>query len=133
MTQTSAADTKPEDAPPADAQQDEQASVEVSDAELTEAPPAGSTASGGRIDILLDTKVKITVALGSAMMPVRQLLELGPGAILPLDRAAGEPVDLYLNDIPFATGALVCIGERLGVRIKEILRPAREDALEPQS
>ncbi len=133
MTQTTAADPKQEETPAAETPQaetppTEAPAVEVSDAELAEAAPGGATQAAGQINVLLDTKVRITATLGSATMPVRELLELGPGAVIALDRVAGEPVDLYLNDILFATGALVCVGEHLGVRIKEVLRPAPAEA-----
>lgn len=134
MTQAPPAEPKPEtaqaDTPQADTPQADQAEVEVADAELNEAVPSGAPAPGGQIDVLLDTKVQISATLGTVRMPVRQLLESGPGAVIQLDRTAGEPVDLYLNDIRFATGHLVCVGEQLGVRIKEILRAAGDEAIQ---
>jgi len=140
MTQTTTADPKQEEAPAAETPQaeapqaeappTEAPAVEVSDAELAEAAPVGTAQAAGQINVLLDTKVRITAALGSVTMPVRQLLELGPGAVIALDRVAGDPVDLYLNDILFATGTLVCVGEHLGVRIKEIVRPTPVEAVQ---
>jgi flagellar motor switch protein FliN/FliY len=97
--------------------------VEVAEAELGEAPIGGAAAPAGQIEILLDTAVEVTAILGSVSLAVRDLLQRGPGAVIQLDRAAGEPVDLLLNGIRFATGHLVVVGDRLGIRVKEILKP----------
>jgi flagellar motor switch protein FliN len=98
--------------------------VEVQSAELPEAADSGARVPGGQLDIILDTAVEVSANLGDARMPARQLLELGPGAVITLDREAGQPIDLILNGVRFATGNLVVVGDRLGVRIKEILAPA---------
>lgn len=95
--------------------------VEVGDAQLPEAQDSPSRSGSGQIDILLDTTLAVTVRLGQAEIEVRQLLQLGPGSVLRLDRKAGEPVDLFLRGIKFATGQLVVVGEQLGVRVSEIL------------
>jgi len=95
--------------------------VEVSEVELPEATDGGQKNGGGQIDILLDTAMTIAVRLGQAETTIRELLQLGPGSVLQLDREIGEPVDLYLHDARFATGSLVVVGEQLGVRIREIL------------
>jgi len=121
MTQATATDADQE---AADTQHD--ADVEVRDAELGEAADSGTRAGAAQIDILLDTTVEIAATLGSTHMPVRQVLELGSGAVIALDRAVGEPVDLHLNGIRFATGRLVVTGDRLGIRIDQILAPETE-------
>jgi flagellar motor switch protein FliN/FliY len=98
--------------------------TEVQTAELPEAADSGARVPGGQLDIILDTAVEVSANLGDARMPARELLELGPGAVITLDREAGQPIDLILNGVRFATGNLVVVGDRLGVRIKEILAPA---------
>ena len=98
--------------------------VEVQQAELPEAVDKGTRVAGGQIDILLDTTMTVTVCLGEAQVIVRDLLQLGPGAVVKLDRRVGEPIDLYLSGVKFAIGHLVVVGEQLAVRIKEILTPA---------
>ncbi len=98
--------------------------AQVSEAELPEAADNGDRTGGGQIDILLDTTMSVSVCLGHAEVEVRQLLQSGPGSVLQLDKKAGEPVDLYLRGIRFATGNLVVVGEQLGVRIREILPSA---------
>lgn len=95
--------------------------VEVSAINLPNATDTGARVHAGQLDILLDTTVEITVRLGDARMPARQLLELGPGAVVRLEKIAGEPVDLLLNGVCFAKGHLVVVGDQLGVRIRDIL------------
>ncbi len=122
MTQAPAVDV--DDAP---LESTEETDVEVQEAQLEEVAEAAVAAPGGQIEILLDTTVEVAASLGSVRLPVRELLERGPGSVIRLDRAAGEPVDLLLNGIHFATGHLVVVGDRLGVRVKEVLRPAATD------
>jgi flagellar motor switch protein FliN/FliY len=107
--------------PPQAAQPQPDHAVEVHEARLPEAVDTGARAPGGKMDILLDTAIDVTARLGEARMPARELLQLGPGAVVTLDRQAGEPVDLILNGVRFATGHLVLVGDQLGIRIKEIL------------
>ena len=95
--------------------------LEVHEADLPEAADARQAPGGGQIDILLDSPMAVSACLGSARPAVRDLLEMGPGSVLKLDRQVGEPIDLFLRGIKFATGHLVVVGEQLGVRIKEIL------------
>lgn len=94
--------------------------VEVAQVELPEAVDTSTGGPGSQIDILLNTCLSVSACLGEAKIEVREMLQLGPGSVLRLDRRAGEPVDLYLRGIRFATGQLVVVGDQLGVRIKEI-------------
>ena len=115
----------------ADTQQEEQdtqtqtdkstdGAVEVEQAELPEVEDKPSSGASGQVDILLDTAMPLSVRLGQVSMQIRQLLKMGPGSILKLDKQAGEPVDVLLRGIRFATGQLVVAEGRLGVRIEEI-------------
>jgi len=96
--------------------------VEVRPAEFPQADPGLTSAPGGQVDdILLGTMMPVAASLGQVKMPVRQLLQLGLGSVVKLDRQVGAPIDLFLRGIKFATGHLVVVGENLGVRINEIL------------
>jgi flagellar motor switch protein FliN/FliY len=106
-------------APQAEGQSSE--SVQVHDVELPEAQDTSAGAGNGQIDLLLDAPMAVTVRLGELEMTVRELVELNQGKVLTLDKRVGEPVDLYLRGMRFATGDLVVVGDRLGVRIREIL------------
>lgn len=97
--------------------------AEAHPAELPEMEPRTTRAAGGQIDILLETTVEVSVRLGRATMPARELIQLGPGSVVALDRRAGEPVDLLLHGTKFAMGKLVVVGEQLGIKIEEILPP----------
>ena len=98
--------------------------VAVQDPVLTELPPAvpAASAGDGPIDILLETAMPVSVRVGEIDVPVKQLLQWTPGAVIPLNKALGEPVDLYLRGVRFATGYLVVVNNQVGVRIKEILK-----------
>jgi len=106
---------------------DSGAGAEVQEAELPEARDACQGPGGGQIDILLDSPMSVSACLGSARPAVRELLDMGPGSVLKLDRKVGEPIDLYLRGVRFATGHLVVVGDHLGVRIKEILQANQEE------
>lgn len=95
--------------------------VEVNEAELPEAVDTGDRADGGQIDILLDTMLGVSARMGQAEVKIRDLLAMGPGSVLELDKKVGEPIDLYLRGIRFASGSLVVVGDQLGVKIREIL------------
>lgn len=101
-----------------------QAGVEVQDAELAQAEEvAVPAAEGGQIDLLLDMPMPVSVQFGQIEMPVRQLLQLGPGTVVKLDKLVGEPLDLFLRGVRFATGDLVVVGEQIGVRVREVISP----------
>jgi flagellar motor switch protein FliN/FliY len=114
MTQTATAETELQAAPA-------EPPVEVRAVDLPNATDTGARVPGGQLDILLDTTVEIIARLGEARMPARQLLELGPGAVVRLEKMAGEPVELILNGICFAKGNLVVVGDQLGIRIRDIM------------
>jgi len=97
--------------------------VEVRQAELPEVAPTGASGEQGQIDILLDSSLLVSATLGKTRMQIRDLLQAGRGSIIAFDRKVGEPIDLYLSGVHFATGQLVVVGDHLGVRITEILPP----------
>jgi flagellar motor switch protein FliN/FliY len=100
--------------------------VEASEAAFPQVAPCDAKGPGGQIGILLDTSMPITVTLGQVEISIKDLLSLSAGAVLKLDKQVGEPADLYLRGIKFATGHLVVVGDQLGVKIHEIL-PAVAD------
>lgn len=82
----------------------------------------GSTAPNN-LSLLFDVQLNVTVELGRAKKIVREVLDLGPGSILELDKLAGEPVDIYVNNKRIAIGEVVVIDENFGVRVTDIIRP----------
>ncbi len=71
---------------------------------------------------VFDVPVNISAVLGKAHMSVAQLLKLGPGSILELDRKVGEAIDIYVNNRLVARGEVVIVEERLGVTMTEIIK-----------
>jgi flagellar motor switch protein FliN len=89
--------------------------------EHTEAGPASVTPDQPRgIELLHGVDMEVTVEIGRTRMTVRELLDLAPGAVLELDRAAGSPADLLVNGRLIARGEVVVIDEDFGLRITEI-------------
>ena len=76
------------------------------------------------MEVLLDVPLEISVELGRVKMMVREVLDLGTGSIIEVDKAAGEPVDVMVNGRLVAKGEVVVIEDNFGVRITEILNPA---------
>ena len=93
-------------------------------------PLNGSGAIGGEaasIDLLMDVPLRVTVELGRTRMSVRQVLELQSGSVVELDRLAGEPVDVMVNDRLMARGEVVVVDDKFGIRITEIVAGNRRD------
>lgn len=77
--------------------------------------------NGRNLDLLLSVPLKITAELGTCKMLVEDILKLGTGSIVELDRLAGGPVDLLVNDRLVARGEVVAIDEKFGVRVTELI------------
>jgi flagellar motor switch protein FliN/FliY len=82
---------------------------------IEESPP--------NIQMLLDINLNVTIELGRTRLSIRKILELGPGSIIELDRLAGEPVDLLVNDKVVAKGEVVVVDEYFGIRIISLVSP----------
>ena len=74
-----------------------------------------------RLNIVLDVKVQLTVRLGSCQLPMREVLELSPGAIIQLNQRASDAVGLYVNDKLIALGEVVVLEENFGIKITELI------------
>ncbi|CDQ19734.1 Flagellar motor switch protein FliN [Halobacillus karajensis] len=75
------------------------------------------------LDMLMDIPLKVTVELGRTKRTVREILELTSGSVLELDKLAGEPVDIHVNEKLMAKGEVVVIDENFGVRVTDIVSP----------
>ncbi len=73
------------------------------------------------LDVLLDVPVTVSVELGGCQMPMREVLNLAPGAVVHLDKAADAPVDLYVNDKLFVRGEVVVVDGSIGIKITELV------------
>jgi flagellar motor switch protein FliN len=86
-----------------------------------EGPAADATdAAGADLARLHDVPVELTVEIGRTRMTIGETLALGTGAIVSLNRLAGEPVDLLVNGTPIARGEVVVIDEEFGLRITDV-------------
>lgn len=77
------------------------------------------------LDAVYDVPVQVSAVLGRATMQVSQLLKLGRGAVVELDRKVGEAVDIYVNNRLVARGEVVVVEDRLGVTMTEIIKSDR--------
>lgn len=77
------------------------------------------------LDAVYDIPVQLQAVLGKASMQVSQLLKLGRGAVVELDRKVGEAIDIYVNNRLVARGEVVVVEERLGVTMTEIIKSDR--------
>ena len=78
------------------------------------------------LSLVLDVPVEISVQLGQRILPVSDVLTLGPGAVVELGKAAGESLDILVNGKLVARGEAVVVGEKYGVRITEVLNKDQE-------
>jgi flagellar motor switch protein FliN/FliY len=92
------------------------------------AAPAGDEAAKNatrQLEAVYDVPVQVSAVLGRATMQVSQLLKLGRGAVVELDRKVGEAIDIYVNNRLVARGEVVVVDERLGVTMTEIIKSDR--------
>jgi flagellar motor switch protein FliN/FliY len=87
--------------------------------------PGTSGHGAADLEAVFDVPVKVSAVLGRARMEVGELLKLGPGAVLELDRKVGEAIDLYVNNRLIARGEVVLVEDKLGVTMTEIIKAER--------
>lgn len=76
------------------------------------------------LDLIMDIPLKVTVELGRTKMVVSELLNLGQGSVIELNKLAGEPMEVLVNDKLVARGEAVVVNEKFGVRLTDIISPA---------
>jgi len=101
--------------PPETPTQVRRAEFEAFDSEETAAKPQRN------IDLLLDVSLPVAIELGRTQMSIKEILDLGSGSIVELDKLAGEPVDILINNRPLAKGEVVVLDEHFGVRITSLV------------
>jgi flagellar motor switch protein FliN/FliY len=93
---------------------------------------AGAAAPGKKkgqtLDFILDVTLQVTVEVGRSRMTIQDLLQLGQGSVVELEKLAGEPLDIYINGKQVARGEAVIVNEKFGVRLTDIISP--EDRIE---
>ena len=84
---------------------------------------AADIAKDRNLELILDIPLRVTVELGRAKMVVRDLLNLGQGSVVELNKLAGEPMEILVNDKLVAKGEAVVVNEKFGVRLTDIISP----------
>jgi flagellar motor switch protein FliN/FliY len=84
---------------------------------------ASSVLPPGRLDMVLDIPVQLTVELGRTRIPIRNLLQLAQGSVVELDRLAGEPLDVLVNGCLVAQGEVVVVNDKFGIRLTDVIAP----------
>ena len=112
------AETEQVEAPEQEQKSDQ---VEAQNVEFSEAQEGDVSPDETSLDILLDITMPITVNLGKVEVPFKRLLQLGPGSVLQLDKTIGQPAELCVQGIKFATGDIVVVDGCFAVRMKEVL------------
>ena len=86
-----------------------------------------NAAAGGNqeinLNLILEVGVTLTLEVGRARMSVRELLQLAPGAIVELDRLAGEPLNVLVNGVRIARGEVVVVNDKFGIRLTDVVSP----------
>jgi flagellar motor switch protein FliN/FliY len=87
----------------------------------------GPTPTG--IDLLRDVELNVKIELGRSRMMVEDVLKLGEGSVVELDKLAGDPVDVYVNDKLVARGEVLVLNDNFCVRVNEIVAGAKDEVL----
>ena len=98
------------------------ANAEAANAPAGEASPAANEGAGV-MELLKDVDVEITLEIGRRKMRIADVMRLGPGQMVELDKQAGEPLELLVNGRVIGRGEAVVVGDRYAIRITEILGP----------
>jgi flagellar motor switch protein FliN/FliY len=99
-------------------------SADQIDAEKNAAAIAAAQQSDRNLNLILDIPLKVSVELGRTKMPVNELLKLTQGSVIELNKLAGEPMEVYVNEKLIARGEAVVVNEKFGVRLTDVISPA---------
>lgn len=88
-----------------------------------DAPDAGANRELN-LDVVLDIPVTLSMEVGRSRISIRNLLQLSQGSVVELDRATGEPLDVYVNGTLIAHGEVVVVNDKFGIRLTDVISPA---------
>jgi len=97
--------------------------LEARGAEFQQLAAGRPSGSSRNLDLLMDVVLPISIELGSTRMSIQDILNLGPGSVVELNKLAGEPVDLLVNNKVVAKGEVVVIDENFGLRVTSLISP----------
>ena len=95
----------------------------ITNQQLSESKNVSTNEKPRDIEFILDVPLLITVELGRTKMLIKDLLKLTHGSVVELDKVAGEPVEILVNDKLIAKGEVVVVNEKFGVRLTDIISP----------
>jgi flagellar motor switch protein FliN len=84
----------------------------------------GAAPAPKNIDFILDIPMQVTVQVGSTTMIIRELLQLGQGSVIELEKLAGEPMEVLVNNKLVARGEVVVVNEKFGIRLTDVISAA---------
>jgi flagellar motor switch protein FliN/FliY len=93
-------------------------------APAVEAPTPGGASAEVNLEVILDVPVTLSMEVGRTRIPIRNLLQLNQGSVVELERAAGEPLDVYVNGTLVAHGEVVVVNDKFGIRLTDVISPA---------
>ena len=86
--------------------------------------PDADAGADMNLDVILDVSVSLSLEVGRTRIPIRNLLQLNQGSVVELERAAGEPLDVFVNGTLIAQGEVVVVNDRFGVRLTDVVSPS---------
>ena len=87
-------------------------------------PPEASASRELNLDVVLDIPVTLSMEVGRSRISIRNLLQLNQGSVVELERATGEPLDVYVNGTLIAHGEVVVVNDKFGIRLTDVISPA---------
>ena len=113
----------PKPSPPRDAKKAAAEQAKPATFSGLEAKGSGPAAASPNLEFILDIPLQVTVELGRTRMLIHDLLQLGQGSVIELEKLAGEPMEVYVNDKLVARGEVVVVNEKFGVRLTDVVSP----------
>jgi len=101
-----------------------QAEVQPAALDTLQAEPAAAGAADVNLEVVLDIPVTLSMEVGRSRISIRNLLQLNQGSVVELERATGEPFDIYVNGTLIAHGEVVVVNEKFGIRLTDVISPA---------
>jgi flagellar motor switch protein FliN/FliY len=101
--------------------------IEPQPAELNNLKPDSPDAGANRelnLDVVLDIPVTLSMEVGRSRVSIRNLLQLNQGSVVELERATGEPLDVFVNGTLIAHGEVVVVNDKFGIRLTDVISPA---------
>ena len=95
---------------------------------MAEATETAAGETPRNFELLFDIPLEVTVEIGRTRLAIRELLELGPGSVIELQKLAGETLDVLINGKPIARGEAVMVNDKFGVRLTDVISPSERIA-----